>query len=43
MLSKGEQAVLYMLEESYWSDRDCELEDLRYQVRELELEAKRRC
>ena len=32
-----------MPEESYQSDKDWELEDLRYQARELELEAKRRC
>ena len=39
---RGEWTISYRLEDSYQSDRDQELENLRNQVRELESEARRR-
>ena len=41
--SKRERTVSYMPKGSYHSDWDCELENLRQQVRELELKARSRC
>ena len=41
--SQGKRSVSYVLEHSYHSERDQEIENLQKQVKELELEIRSRC